>query len=90
MYSSLLKVTSFYKDFLSDYYHSNPGITEKSYQEQFKHLMAEALIEVGEVYLETDQKVRAKEDVEKGLKISEEIGFAEYTEKGKSVKEKLK
>ena len=41
MYSSLLKVTSFYKDFLSDYYHSNPGITEKSYQEQFKHLMAE-------------------------------------------------
>ena len=41
MYSSLLKVTSFYKDFLSDYYHSNPGVTEKSYQEQFKHLMAE-------------------------------------------------
>lgn len=41
MYSSLLKVTSFYKDFLSAYYRANPGITEKSYQEQFKHLMAE-------------------------------------------------
>lgn len=41
MYSSLLKVTSFYKDFLNAYYHSNPGISEKSYQEQFKHLMAE-------------------------------------------------
>lgn len=41
MYSSLLKVTSFYKDFLSSYYRSNPGITERSYQEQFKHLMAE-------------------------------------------------
>jgi hypothetical protein len=41
MYSSLLKVTSFYKDFLSDYYHSNPGIAHKSYQEQFNHLMSE-------------------------------------------------
>lgn len=40
MYTSLLKITSFYKDFLSDYYHSNPGITEKGYQEQFEHLMA--------------------------------------------------
>lgn len=41
MYSSLLKVTSFYKDFLSAYYRSNPGIADTSYQEQFKHLMAE-------------------------------------------------
>jgi len=41
MYSSLLKISSFYKDFLKDYYHSHPGITSKSYQEQFKHLMAE-------------------------------------------------
>ncbi|MDA3886749.1 MAG: tetratricopeptide repeat protein [Candidatus Delongbacteria bacterium] len=55
-----------------------------------KHTMAEALTEMGELYLLTDQKVKAIEYVDKGLKISEEIGFAEYIEKGKSVKEKLK
>ena len=41
MFASLLKVTSFYRDFLSDYYRSNPTITGKSYEEQYKHLMAQ-------------------------------------------------
>ena len=41
MYSGFLKVTSFYKDFLKDYYRSNPHIIDKDYQEQNNHLMAE-------------------------------------------------
>jgi len=41
MFASFLKVTSFYRDFLSDYYRSNPTIIGKSYEEQYKHLMAE-------------------------------------------------
>lgn len=40
MFSSFLKVTSFYKDFLSNYYHANAGIVDGSYDKQFKHLMA--------------------------------------------------
>ncbi|MEN8157832.1 MAG: glycosyltransferase [Bacteroidota bacterium] len=41
MFTTFLKITSFYKDFLNDYYQSNPHITGKSYDEQYKHLMAE-------------------------------------------------
>jgi spore maturation protein CgeB len=41
MYSSFLKVTSFYKEFLDDYYRSYPHIIEKDYAEQFNHLMAQ-------------------------------------------------
>jgi hypothetical protein len=65
MYSSLLKVTSFYKDFLSDYYHSNPGITEKSYQEQFKHLMAEGYgyADFFPHYLEKNHSIETREIV---------------------------
>lgn len=39
MFTSLLKITSFYKDFLAGYYHSHPHITGKSFDEQYKHLM---------------------------------------------------
>ncbi len=41
MYSGFLKVTSFYKEFLKDYYRSNPHIIDKDYQEQNNHLMDE-------------------------------------------------
>lgn len=41
MYSSFLKITSFYKEFLNGYYRLNPHIIEKSYAEQNSHLMAE-------------------------------------------------
>lgn len=41
MFASFLKVTSFYRDFLSDYYRSNPTIIGKNYEEQYKHLMAQ-------------------------------------------------
>ena len=41
MFTTFLKITSFYKDFLNDYYQSNPQITGKSYDEQYKHLMDE-------------------------------------------------
>lgn len=39
MFTSLLKITSFYKDFLSGYYISNPHITGECFDEQYKHLM---------------------------------------------------
>jgi spore maturation protein CgeB len=39
MFTTLLKITSFYKDFLNHYYQSYPQITGKSYDEQYKHLM---------------------------------------------------
>lgn len=39
MFTSLLKITSFYKDFLTGYYLSNPDITGKSFDVQYKHLM---------------------------------------------------
>ena len=39
MFTSLLKITSYYKDFLAGYYLSNPHITSKSYDDQYKHLM---------------------------------------------------
>jgi spore maturation protein CgeB len=41
MYTRFLKITSFYKAFLNNYYDLNPHIKEKSYQDQIKHLMAE-------------------------------------------------
>ena len=39
MFSSFLKVTSFYKDFLNQYYHAHPYISGKGFDEQYKHLM---------------------------------------------------
>jgi spore maturation protein CgeB len=41
MFSGVLKITSFYKEFLKDYYRSNSHIIDKDYLEQNKHLMAE-------------------------------------------------
>jgi len=41
MFSSFLKVTSFYKDFLQYYYQQNPLIAEENYEKQYEHLMAE-------------------------------------------------
>ena len=41
MYSSFLKITSFYKEFLNSYYRSNPHIISEDYKEQNRHLMAE-------------------------------------------------
>jgi len=34
-----VKVTSFYKNFLHEYYKSNPGIADQTYEEQYQHLM---------------------------------------------------
>ena len=39
MFASFLKVTSFYKDFLNQYYRTYPFIAGKSFNEQYKHLM---------------------------------------------------
>ncbi len=36
---SLIKVTSYYKNFISSYYNKNTDIIDKSYNEQYKHLM---------------------------------------------------
>lgn len=41
MYSSFIKVTSFYKEFLNSYYQANPNIVGKSFSEQYKHLMSQ-------------------------------------------------
>lgn len=39
MESRFVKVTSFYKNFLQEYYKSNPGVVEQNYEEQHQHLM---------------------------------------------------
>jgi len=63
MFSSFLKVTSFYKDFLQHYYMQNPLITEKNYEEQFRHLMAEGYgyADFFPRYFEKNHAVRSKE-----------------------------
>jgi hypothetical protein len=37
----IVKVTTFYRDFLRDYYSKYPSVSEKSYAEQYSHLMAQ-------------------------------------------------
>ena len=37
-----IKVTNYYKNFLSYYYQKNPGIVQLSYQDQYTHIMNEA------------------------------------------------
>jgi len=39
---TLAKITSFYPGYLRNYYERFPGITEKSYSEQFDHLMSDS------------------------------------------------
>jgi spore maturation protein CgeB len=65
MYSSLLKVTSFYKDFLNDYYRSNPSLPGKSFDEQYKHLMDEGYgyADYFPRYLEKNHSIKASEIV---------------------------
>lgn len=63
MYSTLLKVTSFYKDFLNDYYRSNPSITGESFDGQYKHLMDQGYgyADYFPRYLEKNHGVRSGE-----------------------------
>jgi spore maturation protein CgeB len=63
MITSFLKVTSFYKDFLQHYYSQNPEITGKSYDEQYKHLMAQGYgyADYFPHYFEKNHSVRSKE-----------------------------
>ncbi|MBN2858452.1 MAG: tetratricopeptide repeat protein [Candidatus Delongbacteria bacterium] len=55
---------------------------------ELKHIVAECLIELGEVYFHTDRKKEAFSSLREGLSIAEEIGFAEYIEKGKIILKK--
>lgn len=48
-----------------------------------KHITAEGLVELGEVYFYTGRKKEAFSFIKEGLATAEEIGFAEYIEKGK-------
>lgn len=41
MFYRIVKITSFYKSFLSQYYTRNIHIRDKSYKDQYKHLMAQ-------------------------------------------------
>lgn len=65
MFTTLLKITSFYKDFLTNYYQSNPQITGKSYDEQYKHLMAQGYgyADYFPRYLEKNYSIKASEIV---------------------------
>lgn len=38
---SFIKVTTYYKNFISYYYKKNPGVVELSYQDQYNHIMNE-------------------------------------------------
>ena len=63
MYSSLLKITTFYKDFLSDYYHRNPDIKDKGFDSQFRHLMDQGYgySDYFPHYLESNYAIRSTE-----------------------------
>jgi spore maturation protein CgeB len=63
MYTTLLKITSFYKDFLNGYYLSNGPITAKNFDEQYKHLMAEGYgyADYFPQYLEKNHGIKASE-----------------------------
>lgn len=63
MFMSLLKITSFYQDFLNNYYRLNPQITGKSYDEQYKHLMAQGYgyADYFPRYLEKNYSIKASE-----------------------------
>ena len=65
MFTTLLKITSFYKDFLTNYYQSNPQITGKSYDEQYKHLMSQGYgyADYFPRYLERNYSIKASEIV---------------------------
>ena len=70
MFDSFLKVTSFYKEFLLDYYRSNPAVIEGSFDEQYKHLMAQ-----GYGYADYFPRYMAKNH---GLRSAEIIHNAEH------------
>ena len=65
MFTTLLKITSFYKDFLNNYYQTFPQITGKSYDEQYKHLMAQGYgyADYFPRYLEKIYSIKASEIV---------------------------
>ncbi len=73
MISSFLKITSFYKDFLNDYYHSNPSITELSFDEQYKHLMDQGYgyADYFPRYLEKNHGLRATEIIHNALPLQQ-------------------
>lgn len=63
VYSSFLKITSFYKEFLNNYYRSNPHIIEKDYSEQNSHLMAEGYgySDFFPKYIQKNYSIRSRE-----------------------------
>jgi spore maturation protein CgeB len=63
MFTTFLKVSSYYRDFLNNYYRSNPVITGKSFNEQYKHLMAEGYgyADYFPRYLEKNYAIKATE-----------------------------
>jgi len=73
MYSSLLKITTFYKDFLIDYYQRNPGIKESGFDNQFKHLMDQGYgySDYFPRYLESNHAIRSTEIVANAIHLQE-------------------
>lgn len=65
MYGSLLKISTFYTDFLSDYYRRNPAIKESDYENQFRHLMDQGYgySDFFPRYLERNYAIRSNEIV---------------------------
>ena len=73
MFTTFLKVTSFYKDFLNDYYRSNPAITGKGFDEQYKHLMAEGYgyADYFPKYIEQNHSIKASEIIHNAVHLQE-------------------
>lgn len=63
MFNRFLKVTSFYTDYIKNYYRRNPMIIDRSYEEQFNHLMAEGYgyADFFPRYLERNHGIKARE-----------------------------
>ena len=63
MFSSFLKVTSFYTDYLKNYYGLYPMVIDRTYEEQFRHLMGEGYgyADFFPRYLEKNYSFKARE-----------------------------
>jgi len=73
MYSSLLKISTFYKDFLVDYYSKNPTIKESGFEDQFSHLMDQGYgySDYFPRYLESNYAIKSNEIIANAIHLQQ-------------------
>ncbi|MFO7810635.1 MAG: tetratricopeptide repeat protein, partial [Candidatus Delongbacteria bacterium] len=57
---------------------------------EYKHLIAEGMTELADLYFQICDRKKAEEYCQKGLRNAKDIGFGEYIEKGEALLKKIK